>query len=79
MQAANSDSPTKKANAGIMKARPSKERPRSDSYGNQIKPGSKKHKIGFKPKLTDVFEVESYKEYNADETPIEGKKCCNIM
>lgn len=54
-------------------------RQRSDTFGNQIKPGGKKHKIGFRPNLVDVFEVESYKQYNVDDGIQDTKTCCNIM
>ncbi len=74
---AESSSPTLQPN-GILKTS-SPNRPRSDSYGNQIKTGGKKHKIGFKPKMVDVVEVESYKQYNADEAPQENKSCCVIF
>ena len=39
---------------------------RRDSYGSQIKSGSKKHHIRFNPQLFQIKEVESYKEYNLD-------------
>lgn len=70
---------TQQPKGSILKSKESKDRPRSDSLGTQIKPGGKKHKIVFKPKLTDVFEVESYKQYNLDEPQNEGKTCCQIM
>ena len=52
---------------------------RSDSYGNRIKDGSKKHKISFKSGLCEVLEVESWKQYNRDEGGDDTKNCCNIM
>lgn len=55
------------------------DRGRNDSAGNKIKHGSKKHKLVFKENLCEVIEVESYKEYNAEEEPQNGKTCCNIF
>lgn len=56
-----------------------KERNRSDSAGNQIKPGGKKHKIVFKEKLCEIKEVECWKEYNAEDPEIETKTCCKTF
>lgn len=67
-----------KNKSSILKSKAPKERPRNDSFGNQIKGGGR-HKIVFKPKLTEVVEVESYKNYNADEMMGEGKNCCIMM
>lgn len=52
---------------------------RSDSYGNQIKEGGKKHKITFKDGLFEVMEVESWKQYNQEDPNYAAKNCCNIM
>ena len=66
----------------ILKSRLSTRHSRSDSLGNIIEKGGKKHKVVFKPELTDVFEVESFKHLCKEEpTPEapEGKWCCNIQ
>jgi hypothetical protein len=52
--------------------------PRTDSYGNQIKKGGKKHKILFKAEISNVNEVENWKQYNLEEDNT-GKKCCSIF
>lgn len=41
--------------------------PRKDLFGNDIADGTKKYSISFKNAIADVKEVESYKEYNAEE------------
>lgn len=40
------------------------ERPRCDSFGNQILQGNKAHKIKFNERLTTIHEVENWKEMN---------------
>ena len=52
---------------------------RADAYGNQIKKGSKKHKISFRENITDVKEVENWKEYNVDDGKTGGQRCCSIF
>ena len=53
---------------------------RSDSLGNQIRPGSKKHKIQFRGDLCEIKEVESYKQYNIDDGDnYATKNCCCIF
>eukprot|EP01016_Furgasonia_blochmanni_P048731 TRINITY_DN7305_c0_g1_i7.p1 TRINITY_DN7305_c0_g1~~TRINITY_DN7305_c0_g1_i7.p1 ORF type:complete len:113 (-),score=16.42 TRINITY_DN7305_c0_g1_i7:400-738(-) len=57
----------------------SPQRTRFDAQGNAITKGvNKKHKITFNNNVNQVHEVESYKEYNADEN-VEQKKCCIIQ
>jgi hypothetical protein len=56
---------------------------RKDYIGNQIRKGSKKHKVTFvdqamKKPLTEVFLVESYKKYNSDDSSSNQSNCCLI-
>lgn len=55
----------------------SETRPRKDSNGVIILSGSKKHHIRFKPKITEVKEVESFKKYNLQES--EECRLCTIF
>ena len=55
------------------------QRIRNDSVGNRIKQGGKKHKLVFKENLCEVVEIESYKQYNAEDDLPNQKSCCNIM
>ncbi|CDW74091.1 UNKNOWN [Stylonychia lemnae] len=58
---------------------------RRDRYGNSIKLGSKQHKISFKDhlnkddQLSDVYEVESWKKYNAMESGEEESFKCKCI
>lgn len=52
---------------------------RNDAFGTQIKKGGKKHKISFKENMTDIKEVENWKEYNVDDGNHGGPKCCSIF
>ena len=45
---------------------------RRDAYGNLIKHMDKHHKIKFKNDISEVNEVENWKEYN-----VEDKACCS--
>jgi hypothetical protein len=45
---------------------------RKDSYGNFIRHMDKNHKIKFKNDISEVNEVENWKEYN-----VENKGCCS--
>lgn len=67
----------------ILKSKKNSEVPeaelRRDSQGVNIHWGSKKHHISFKALISEVKEVESYKEYNKDVTSIEGCMACNIF
>ena len=40
---------------------------RKDLFGNEIREGTKSYRISFKQEIADVKEVESYKEYNAED------------
>ena len=49
---------------------------RTDSYGVLIKHHAKDHKIKFKTEITEVNEIENWKQYNQDDRPC----CmCNVM
>ena len=49
---------------------------RTDSYGVLIKHHAKEHKIKFKTEITEVNEIENWKQYNQDDRPC----CmCNVM
>eukprot|EP01016_Furgasonia_blochmanni_P022784 TRINITY_DN24768_c0_g1_i1.p1 TRINITY_DN24768_c0_g1~~TRINITY_DN24768_c0_g1_i1.p1 ORF type:complete len:211 (+),score=25.97 TRINITY_DN24768_c0_g1_i1:58-633(+) len=66
-----SDSPSK-TKTGILKIRSQsannlRVRPRSDTFGNPILRGGKKHKIQFHEKLEKMHMVESWKVYNSTE------------
>ena len=50
---------------------------RKDNFGNEIKEGSKEHKIKFNENLQEVNEVESFKKYNNKD---ENFIChCNLL
>lgn len=50
---------------------------RIDKYGKPISHGGKKnHHIEFKQEIAIVHEVQSYKKYNAMESP---SCCCNVF
>ena len=84
-QSQNSNGSLSKARSSIMKKRiPTSDssepaRSRNDSLGNEIKPGSKKHKIQFRAQLCEIKEVESFKQFNSDEEINTAKNCCNIF
>lgn len=48
-------------------------RQRKDSYGVDIEPESKKHRLWYKESANQVLEVENWKDYNKDH--IDGCPC----
>eukprot|EP00347_Sterkiella_histriomuscorum_P011316 403372917 len=57
---------------------------RRDQHGIQIKPGNKKYKVTFldqvqKKSIAEIYIVESYKKYNADESNGASSSCCTIF
>lgn len=50
---------------------------RKDLFGNEIREGTKSYRISFKQEIADVKEVESYKDYNAEEQ--EEPCICSVM
>ena len=57
----------KKSTGGKSSLRCSSNMDRRDTYGVQIAPGSKRHKIKFKPQIREVSIVENWKDYNSAE------------
>lgn len=60
--------------------------PRTDRHGTIINPENKAYKVSFadnvtkdKEKIADVYVVESYKRFNAENTHGAQPGCCIIM